>query len=121
MIVSALAAAALLASAQPAPAPPAPDARALHDDIARRDFPAVNAFVEAIGIPEAAERVIDSFWAPATQALIAANPDKPAEARALAAQRRAAELSNYRPLDMRRKSLPSFATVASRRQHAGRH
>jgi hypothetical protein len=86
-----------MAQAQPAVAPAA---AAEGEDHARPTlrFSAVQNFIDAIGIEEEAARIVDMFWQPAIEALVASNPDRAAQARAFAAEQRRAELSLYPPL-----------------------
>ena len=61
-------------------------------------FPAIEPFLDAIAIDEAAAQMIDTFWQPAIEAFVVANPRRADEARSFAAARRAQELALYRPL-----------------------
>jgi hypothetical protein len=63
-----------------------------------RQFAAVDIFVDAIAIEDEAAQLIDSYWQPAIDALIAANPGKAELARSFGSQQRMAELSMFRPL-----------------------
>lgn len=84
-------AAAAVAQSAPSHAPAAAPAEPLR-------FPAIEPFLDAIAIDEAAAQMIDSFWQPAIEAFVAANPRRADEARSFAAARRARELAVYRPL-----------------------
>ena len=85
-------------AAQSAPAPPASVIEEEPYKIPPLRFSAVEVFLDAIEIDREAASVIDPFWMPAIQALVAANPDGAARARSFASERRAAELAQYRPL-----------------------
>lgn len=61
-------------------------------------FSQVEAFLGAIAIDAEIAVAVESFWKPAIDAIVAANPQKATEARTFAEARRAREIPIYRPL-----------------------
>src|SRR5687768_2868159 len=51
-----------------------------------REFSAVDTFLDAIALEDEATLIIDTFWQPAIAALVAANRDRPEQARAFASE-----------------------------------
>jgi hypothetical protein len=100
MIRRALCAVLLLAAAGASaqqPPPPVTDASPASALWSLR-FPAATELVDALGIDEQADRIIDDIWQPAIVALAAANPDRPEAARRFAEAARAEEVAGYPPI-----------------------
>ena len=81
----------------PVPMPPAAEGQSNAPEIPPLQFSAVESFLDAVDVEGEAARIIDHFWQPAIEALVASNPTMAEQARAFGMRRRDAELAIYRP------------------------
>lgn len=84
------------AAAEPAPSPS--EVANGVDPLSPPRLSAMDGFLDAIAIDREIVLAVDSFWQPAIEALVAANPGKIEAARTFAAARRAQEIAVYRPI-----------------------